>query len=231
MEGSTKYWNEWLSLIQENINNNIHSRTKSTPHSLMFNRANNGLENFRDVEINPNIPVLQVLQKSNTIHKDVIIPAISLRSRRVTKVRRNRLDRDHKIIEELKPGTIVYAIDKTKVSKWDPNYEGPFSVVRRNKGGSYILKDKTGDELKRRFTVDMLKLAKETTKGGKEDKHYDVERILSDKMIDGAVHYLVKWKGYNNKSNTWQTVRDFDDLNTVKKYWKMKNGGKGSRRY
>lgn len=32
---------------------------------------------------------------------------------------------------------------------------------------------------------------------------YEVEDILSKKMIRGKPHYLVKWKGYGNHENTW----------------------------
>ena len=36
------------------------------------------------------------------------------------------------------------------------------------------------------------------------DEEYKVERILGKKIISGAVHYLVKWKGYNTSELTWK---------------------------
>ena len=36
------------------------------------------------------------------------------------------------------------------------------------------------------------------------DEEYEVERILGKKIISGAAHYLVKWKGYNTSESTWE---------------------------
>ena len=36
------------------------------------------------------------------------------------------------------------------------------------------------------------------------DEEYKVERILGKKIISGAAHYLVKWKGYNTSESTWK---------------------------
>ena len=52
-------------------------------------------------------------------------------------------DSTHRIVSYLQPGTIVMAIDTTREIKWDPIYEGPYEVVRKTHGGSYILRDQT----------------------------------------------------------------------------------------
>lgn len=49
-------------------------------------------------------------------------------------------------------------MDSTRGSKWDPVYEGPFQIVRRNRDGAYILKDQVGENLKRSVPADKLKL-------------------------------------------------------------------------
>ena len=36
------------------------------------------------------------------------------------------------------------------------------------------------------------------------DKEYEVERILDEKIISGAAHYLVKWKEYDTSESTWE---------------------------
>ena len=37
-----------------------------------------------------------------------------------------------------------------------------------------------------------------------EATEYEVEEILGLQTIDGIDHWLVKWKGYDNDSNTWE---------------------------
>lgn len=58
-------------------------------------------------------------------------------------------------------GAIVYAIDKLRCSKLDPKYEGPFTIVRRTRGGSYIVNDNTGTQMSRCSAPQQLKLVVE----------------------------------------------------------------------
>ena len=54
------------------------------------------------------------------------------------------------------------------------------------------------------------------------DEHYVVERIM-DHQYDAKTkdyRYLVKWKGYGAKDNTWERAANFDDINIITKYWK-----------
>lgn len=48
----------------------------------------------------------------------------------------------HRIISDATflPEVFVMMIDATRKSKWDPAYEGPFTVVRRNKGERTFLR-------------------------------------------------------------------------------------------
>lgn len=40
---------------------------------------------------------------------------------------------------------------------------------------------------------------------------YEVEAILDSKVIRGKKHFLVKWKGYGDHENTWQTAEDLQN--------------------
>ena len=44
-----------------------------------------------------------------------------------------------------------------------------------------------------------------------EEEEYEVEAILDTKKIRGTQKYLVKWKGYENHENTWQTREDLSN--------------------
>jgi chromodomain protein Y len=47
---------------------------------------------------------------------------------------------------------------------------------------------------------------------------YTVEAILDKKLINGATHYLVKWKDYSKHQNTWEPL---NHLTNVK--WMIEN--------
>ena len=42
-------------------------------------------------------------------------------------------------------------------------------------------------------------------------EEYEVEAKLVTKTIRGKQHFLVKWKGYINHENTWQTRNDLEN--------------------
>ena len=45
-----------------------------------------------------------------------------------------------------------------------------------------------------------------------EEEEYVIERILKQKMVNGEVQYLVKWRGYDNADdNTWETAENLED--------------------
>ena len=39
-----------------------------------------------------------------------------------------------------------------------------------------------------------------------QDGEYNVEKIIADRLTAGKKEYLVKWKGYADKHNTWEPV-------------------------
>ena len=55
----------------------------------------------------------------------------------------------------------------------------------------------------------------------KRIKNFIVQKIVDHvELCNGQFQYLVKWKGWNEKYNTWQLLEDFDSLAPVKRYWR-----------
>ena len=46
---------------------------------------------------------------------------------------------------------------------------------------------------------------------------YEVEAILDSKKIRGKQHFLVKWKGYGDHENTWQSRNDLKNAQDLLK--------------
>ena len=71
----------------------------------------------------------------------------------------------------------------------------------------YKLKDDVGEILEGTFNKPELQ------KIVKNDDVYRVEKILRKRKRNGAVEYLVKWKGYDDpKLNSWVSERDISKL-------------------
>jgi len=62
---------------------------------------------------------------------------------------------------------------------------------------TYKLKDLAADNIKGTFYTDELQFVT------KLDALFDVERIVKTRKRAGKVEYLVKWRGYSDKFNSW----------------------------
>src|SRR6202000_275107 len=106
---------------------------------------------------------------------------------------------------EFPDGAKVMSLDPILGDKLSPRYEGPYTVVRRTTGGSYVLKDATGEELGRNFAPSQLKLVLDDFDA---TDTYVVEKVLNHRLgPGGGMEYRVKWKGY--KEETWEPQENF----------------------
>ena len=59
------------------------------------------------------------------------------------------------------------------------------------------------------------------------DEQYEVEEIISDQIINGSLHYYIKWIGYSLDESTWEpevNIRHLTDI--VLKYNEKKRKAK-----
>lgn len=60
--------------------------------------------------------------------------------------------------------------------------------------------------------------SKTSAGASEEDQEYVVEKIVGRKMVSGAIHYLLKWKGYNDDENTWEPKDNLDCPELIEAY-------------
>ncbi|CAG9857494.1 unnamed protein product [Phyllotreta striolata] len=51
-----------------------------------------------------------------------------------------------------------------------------------------------------------------------EESQYEVEKILGEKVIKGVRHFLIRWKGYEEESDTWEPVDTLSCNDLIKAY-------------
>jgi hypothetical protein len=121
-------------------------------------------------------------------------------------------------------GSTVMIIDPTRENKFEPKYIGPYSIVRRSRGGAYVLKDAAGDLLDRHVPADQMKLIAKAKRRVDIDRPiYEVKEIINHRGSPGSYEYLVHWKGYDNdEDRTWEPESSFFDHSVIQSYWKDK---------
>ena len=223
VDSAYEKWEEYLPTIQMSLNNRFLRRINGTPFELMHGREFNKFVNYRNAKSISDMAAAVTNRTSEiNILNEVIFPAVATRVSKLRETRNMKYDKSVKIVDELEPGTIVMAVDKTKASKWDAENEGPFTIVRRTEGGAYVLADKTGVELGRRVNIENLTVVPKTDTLVTENfsDAAVVSEILEHRYQKGSskdYEYLVKW--LEDDTPSWVKSEDFYDKDIIKEYW------------
>ena len=63
---------------------------------------------------------------------------------------------------------------------------------------TYELKDLAGESIKGKFYETEIQKVFKT-----DDEHFDIDKILKTRRRNGKIQYLVSWRGYPTKFNSW----------------------------
>ena len=218
IKGNLPNFDLYLPTIQMVMNNKRSPLTGSAPSSLVLARPINRFEDYSQVEENLLSPddrkevVDKVLE---LIHPESFSKVLKSQSKTQQKVNKKR-----KIVKPYKAGSSVMITDVKRKNKNEPAFVGPYTILSRNRGGTYNLLDATNQLLPRKVPTSQIKLI-----SGPEnlddlaDIRYEVEKVLKHRGPEGKREYLVKWKNYSSNHNTWEPEKNFDDISLITRYW------------
>lgn len=228
-QGVGNDWDLHLNAVQLALNNRISKKLNSTPFSLMFARKMAEPFGFRN--INSSVPPEQrkpisheELMKRIDYMADIVFPAIHAKTMAQLDLEKAKFDNKHLLVD-YPAGSHVMVRLQTKAGQLAPSYVGPYSVVRKNRGNSYILRDHTGALMPRNYTSVELKLISqdeviELDDEGNEMKSYEVEAIINHRGTPTKREYLVRWKNYSSDWDEWIDQSQFNATDTLRDYWK-----------
>ena len=144
------------------------------------------------------------------------------------------------------------AEDPLRSSKWHPVYTGPHHIHAVHDGGTYTLLDTLDEPMEPRRTANMLQLVSHNSlsmvdpSGGEDEeteikpeshakkpkldtgvdkldeKSYEIEEILDQRVHKGKQEYFVHWKNYSKDEATWEPQENFDGQVAINRFWKKR---------
>ena len=210
-------WVDLLPTAEFALNNRVHEATGFSPFFLMYGY-------HPDFTVTPGRTAAPAVdQRLSCLHEARQEAEASLR------MAKERMRATHQARTTQKPfeiGSEVWldARDlriKGPAKKLNPKRLGPFKVLARIGDHDYRLELPPGMDLHDVFHVDRLTPAVINDVYGAPSnpppvevdgqEEYEVEAILDsklDKRYKGGILYLVRWKGYGPKGDTWEGIRN-----------------------
>ncbi|CEP09771.1 hypothetical protein [Parasitella parasitica] len=153
-------WDLFTPGVQLALKNKVSKRLKTPPFNLMFARKMNAFVDHRTSDKCKKSSVMtydQLIDRINVMPK-VVFPAIMDKTNTYVDKMKNKYDKFKNLVNDFEKDTPVMVRIPTLEGSLTPSYMGPYTVVRKTKGGSYVLADKTGLLMDRDYAPSELKV-------------------------------------------------------------------------
>jgi hypothetical protein len=209
-------WDAWLPYALLSYRSRIHSVINKSPFEVLFGVTMNLFDESLRSTLTMND--LRPVELKNLVEgRNYSVEALKRNAQHIRKAQ--EVD---KIVESVASGTAVY-IKLPKKSKFSPVWNGPYYVVRKAANGNYVLRNSVGKELPNPVPWNKLKIGYESLSSANcGEEVYEIEKVLSHRMKDGQMLYLVKWRGF--EETTWEPTEHFHNPTTISNYWTSKGG-------
>jgi transposase InsO family protein len=213
LHGVKEDWPAFVPWAQSSINNKITQLTGSTPFSLMFGRRFNPYQDYSS-----SAPLETMNETDWASLQDqmiaVVYPAVAERVALQKGTMVQRLDRRTRAVNYRKGDIVMLrrheAVMGEPLGTFEAQYVGPYMVQSKNRTGAITLVTSTGTPLPRLVRPNQLKFVSHFSKEFQQDV-YEVERILNHRGEGDNREYLIRWKGYGSKDDTWEPVSNLFD--------------------
>jgi len=195
---NTKNYIDVLNKLIENYNSSIHTTTKIAPNDVTNNIKQNK-------EIHKNI-------------KDVSNKLLAKNNKQLPMLNKNDYVR---ISLQALPENRKNKYKKSTNINWTNDV---FKVNKRIMNTNPSIKDRYKlNKISGLYYRNELLLVPDYKDKNTKNNEYDVEKILDHKRIGSRIHYLVKWKSFDDEHNTWEPISSFNKNNEILNKYKSKN--------
>jgi transposase InsO family protein len=223
---------DWLSCVpQTQLWLNLRSSKLHgfTPFSLMFSRPFVGFHDFSAVPLDQLSP--EALEKRYNVAFNFMYPEVRRRTEATVAKRTGAYNKRRGVsLEPFPNGSYVMLRIAKRQSKLGQQYRGPFLVLRRTRGGSYVLQDTQGDLFPRNAAPSQLKLVSfETIRNALDagEQVLEVDQLLAHRGKPGAREYKVRWAGYDQEADTWEKASQIEP-SLIYTYWERRGEEEGA---
>lgn len=198
------------------LNLKVLSIHRSTPFCLFYARRANPLSKYDSLNGVQRILTHQELMERLEYMEKLVFPTLSDSSGAI----RNRLERKYNVNNQLTSfpnGSFVMVRKDLRGSKSNSHLKGPFMIVQRTRGGTYVLMDGAKSVLPRNYSPNQLVMVR--LPDGLPDS-YEIDHIVAYKYdkVTKKNMFLTRWRGYSQEHDTWEPPESFDDPAFIRSY-------------
>lgn len=218
VEGAPEHWDTCAPIAQLSINNKVSQRTDATPFSVMFGRSMHDFKDYRKEKQKIDLTPVEINKRISDF-QNILFPAIEEKTMQTIRKQAINFDKKHMQTDFPVGSYVMERIHSHFRTKMDPKYEGPYQVVRKTQGGSYVLKNTLGDLMQKNYIASQLIPA--DGKNVDIANTHEVEAVVAHKQDPktNKYTYKVKWLNFDESHSTWEPAENFLSDECIRDYW------------
>ena len=114
---------------------------------------------------------------------------------------------------QLKVGDKVLLFTPTlgegRTRKLARHFTGPYTITQLLSSENVQIKSDSNENDVQRVHINRLKVYKGESQQ-LDPEHYEIQSIIRQRKVKGKIQYLIKWKGWTNKYNSWILAQDLN---------------------